>query len=106
MMAAFAAEGRSVIVVPTRAKRRGNPVPWPRAHFAEMLGLDGDAGAKRLLAAHADMVREIDLGTDAIFADVDTPQALARLRQRGQTPGKDQVSARPPRYGQRPRSPP
>ena len=47
-----------------------------------MLQLDGDAGAKRLLAAHADRVREVDLGTDAIFADVDTPEALAELRGR------------------------
>ena len=29
---------------------------------------------------HADRVREIDLGTDAIFMDVDTPEALARLQ--------------------------
>ena len=86
LMAAFAAEGRSVIVVPTHEKRRGNPVLWPRAHFAEMLRLEGDAGAKRLLTAHADFVREIDLGTDAIFADVDTPQALAELRHKGSGP--------------------
>ena len=51
-----------------------------RATFAEMLQLEGDAGARRLLAAHADDVREVDLGTDAIFADVDTPEALAQLR--------------------------
>ena len=46
-----------------------------------MLQLDGDAGARRLLAAHADRVREVDLGTDAIFADVDTPEALAKVRR-------------------------
>ena len=45
-----------------------------------MLQLEGDAGASRLLAAHADRVRGIDLGTDAIYADVDTPEALAELR--------------------------
>ena len=46
-----------------------------------MLRLEGDAGAKRLLATHSDRVREVDLGTDAIFADVDTPEALAELRK-------------------------
>ena len=45
-----------------------------------MLELEGDAGAGRLLAAHADRVRGIELGTDAILADVDTPEALAELR--------------------------
>jgi molybdenum cofactor cytidylyltransferase len=84
LIAAFAAEDRAVIV-PTHKGRRGNPVLWPRAHFAEMLQLKGDAGAKRLMAAHAADVREVDLGTDAIFADVDTAEALAQLRG-GQTP--------------------
>ncbi len=56
---------------------------WPSAYFAEMLQLEGDAGAKRLMAAHAGDVREVDLGTDAIFIDVDTPEALARLRDEG-----------------------
>jgi molybdenum cofactor cytidylyltransferase len=81
LIAAFRAEPGSVISVPTHDGRRGNPVLWPRAHFAEMLQLEGDAGAKRLLAAHADDVREVDLGTDAIFADVDTPEALAEVRE-------------------------
>ncbi len=84
LVAAFAAEDGAVIV-PTHKGRRGNPVLWPRAYFAEMLQLKGDAGAKRLMAAHAADVREVDLGTDAIFADVDTPEALAELRG-GQTP--------------------
>jgi molybdenum cofactor cytidylyltransferase len=82
LIAAFAAEPGATIVVPTRKGRRGNPVLWPRVHFAEMLQLDGDAGAKRLMAAHAGDVREVDLATDAIFLDIDTPEALAELRER------------------------
>jgi molybdenum cofactor cytidylyltransferase len=81
LIAAFAAEPVATIVLPTHAGRRGNPVLWPSDCFAEMRHLDGDAGAKRLLAVHADRVREVDLGTDAIFADVDTPAALAELRK-------------------------
>jgi molybdenum cofactor cytidylyltransferase len=83
LMAAFADDKGAGIIVPTHAGKRGNPVLWPRAHFAEMLQLEGDAGAKRLLAAHASRVREVDLGTDAIFTDVDTPEALAQLRDLG-----------------------
>jgi molybdenum cofactor cytidylyltransferase len=81
LIAAFAAEPVATIVLPTHAGRPGNPVLWPSDCFAEMRHLDGDAGAKRLLAVHADRVREVDLGTDAIFADVDTPAALAELRK-------------------------
>jgi molybdenum cofactor cytidylyltransferase len=68
------------IVVPVHAGRQGNPVLWPAKFFPELLALDGDAGAKRLIAVHAGSVCEIDLGTDAIFADIDTPEALAALR--------------------------
>ena len=73
------------IVVPTHAGNRGNPVLWPRACFGEMLRLQGDAGAKRLLAAHASRVHEVELGTDAIFLDVDTVEVLAQVRA-GETP--------------------
>jgi len=68
------------IIVPVHAGKRGNPVLWTRAFFPAMLALDGDAGAKRLLAANASCVGEVDLGTDAIFLDVDTAEALARVR--------------------------
>ena len=81
LLDAFAGGGNPPIIVPTREGRRGNPVIWPRSLFAEMLQLEGDAGAKRLLTAHKDRVREVEMDTDAIFADVDTPEALAALRR-------------------------
>ena len=80
LIAAFR-DGAGVIIVPVHAGKRGNPVLWPRACFPAMLALEGDAGAKRLLAANAGCVREVDLGTDAIFLDVDTAEALAQLRR-------------------------
>jgi molybdenum cofactor cytidylyltransferase len=82
LIAAFDAADGQAIIVPMHEGRRGNPVLWPKAFFAEMLQLEGDSGAKRLLGLHAGSVREVDLGTDAIFADIDTPEALAKLRDR------------------------
>jgi molybdenum cofactor cytidylyltransferase len=70
-----------LVIVPVHAGKRGNPVLWPRAFFSAILALEGDAGAKRLLAANAGCVGEVDLGTDAIFLDVDTAEALAQLRR-------------------------
>ena len=77
LIAAFAPDR---IVVPVHAGKQGNPVLWPAKYFPELLQLDGDTGAKRLIGVHADQLREVDLGTDAIFADIDTPGALAALR--------------------------
>jgi molybdenum cofactor cytidylyltransferase len=82
LIAAFAPkEGRS-IVVPVFEGRRGNPVLWSGDYFASMRRLQGDAGARRLIAEHADQLIEVDLGSDAVVIDVDTPQALAELRGR------------------------
>jgi molybdenum cofactor cytidylyltransferase len=78
LIAAFAP---GAIVVPTHGGRRGNPVLWPAALLGAMLQLEGDVGAKRLIGVHADRVREVDLGSDAILTDVDTPEALRLLRR-------------------------
>jgi molybdenum cofactor cytidylyltransferase len=82
LIAAFGEGGGTAVVVPTHDGRRGNPVLWPARLFVGMLQLEGDVGAKSLLAKHAADVREVDLGTDAIFADIDTPQELADARRR------------------------
>jgi molybdenum cofactor cytidylyltransferase len=79
LMAAFAAKDRQAICVPVRHGRRGNPVLWGAAYFAEMMSLSGDVGAKPLMARHAEHVTEVAAGSDGIFADVDTPSDLARL---------------------------
>ena len=46
-----------------------------------MMALTGDIGAKPLLARHAERVIEVPVGSDGIFADVDTPSDLARLKK-------------------------
>jgi molybdenum cofactor cytidylyltransferase len=74
-------EGRA-IVAPTRRGQRGNPVLWSRQFFAEMMALSGDQGARRLIEEHADLVAEIEMETDGVLTDIDTPEALAQLRER------------------------
>ncbi len=87
LIAAFSpSDGRS-IVVPVRDGRRGNPILWASAYFDEMRGLSGDVGAKPLLAAHTDQVVEVELDSDVVLIDIDTPEALAALRQRNMTKG-------------------
>jgi molybdenum cofactor cytidylyltransferase len=81
---AFAA-APDAIIVPVHEGRQGNPVLWPLRYFPQLLHLEGDAGAKRLIAVHGAQVREVEIGSDAVFADVDTPEALGRMRERGQS---------------------
>jgi molybdenum cofactor cytidylyltransferase len=74
-------EGRAIIV-PTRRGKRGNPILWSRQFLAEMMALSGDQGARKLVEEHADLVAEVEMDNDAIFIDIDTPQALAELREK------------------------
>ena len=82
----IAASASGKIVVPAHEGRRGNPVLWPARFFLALVALEGDAGAKRLLTAHAADVHEVDLASDAIFLDIDTPDALAHERQNPLSP--------------------
>jgi molybdenum cofactor cytidylyltransferase len=79
LIAAFAGKDRNSICVPARQGRRGNPVLWGRAYFSEMMRLEGDEGAKRLLEIHRGRVTEVEAASDGIFADLDVPADLARL---------------------------
>ncbi|HEX8115053.1 MAG TPA: NTP transferase domain-containing protein, partial [Kofleriaceae bacterium] len=68
------------IIVPTCDRKRGNPVLWPQAYFAEIAELTGDVGARALIDRHAEQVRLLAIDDPAILVDVDTPAALAELR--------------------------
>jgi molybdenum cofactor cytidylyltransferase len=74
-------EGRAIIV-PTRGGKRGNPVLWARRFFPEMAELAGDVGAKHLIGEHAELVAEVEMDSDNVLVDIDTPDALAELRAR------------------------
>ena len=70
------------IVAPVREGRRGNPILWPRALIAEMARVEGDVGARGLLQTHVDRVKRVEWHDEAIFADVDTPEALRAMEAR------------------------
>jgi len=74
-------EGRAIIV-PTRRGKRGNPVLWAKRFFPAMSELAGDVGAKHLIGEHAELVAEVEMEDDAIFVDIDTPEALDTLREK------------------------
>jgi molybdenum cofactor cytidylyltransferase len=78
MIAAFdPAAGRSIIV-PVFEGRRGNPVLWSAAFRDEFQTLSGDKGAKQLMALHGNLVYEVEVGSDAVLTDFDTPEDFHR----------------------------
>jgi molybdenum cofactor cytidylyltransferase len=82
LIEAFAPDRGALIAVPVSDGRRGNPVLWSRRFFAELMTLDGDIGARHLIARHAEAVAEVPVDGRGAFLDIDTPQALEEV-QRG-----------------------
>jgi molybdenum cofactor cytidylyltransferase len=66
------------MVVPVMQGRRGNPAGFAQVHLPALLSLRGDRGARALLESPA--LVEIAVEDAGIFADVDTPEDLHRLR--------------------------
>ena len=77
----FAPDRGHLIAVPVSDGRRGNPVLWSRRFFRELMTLDGDVGARHLIAKHAEAVAEVPVDGDSAFLDIDTPQALEAARR-------------------------
>ena len=80
LIAAFDPEKGVLVVVPTIAGQRGNPVVWSRRFFPELSALDGDIGARRLFANYPEAVVEVPVTENGILVDVDTPDALDAVR--------------------------
>ena len=81
LVEAFDPDRGNLIVVPVAEGRRGNPVLWSRRFFSELLTLDGDIGARHLIAKHAEAVAEVPVDGESAFLDIDTPQALETARR-------------------------
>lgn len=65
------------IVVPRHARRRGHPVVFGSALFAELRATPHEAGARAVVRADPARVVEIDVDDPGIHVDIDTPADLA-----------------------------
>ncbi|MCZ6496263.1 MAG: nucleotidyltransferase family protein [Alphaproteobacteria bacterium] len=77
LIEAFDAHGGAAICVPKAGRRRGNPVLFARRFFPELLALEGDNGAKTVIAAHAESLAEIPMAGTGTLVDLDTVEQIA-----------------------------
>jgi molybdenum cofactor cytidylyltransferase len=70
----------AAIVAPIYRGQRGNPVLFARTIFRELLAIEGDQGARAILAADPARVRAIAFDDDRPLVDIDTPEDYARLQ--------------------------
>lgn len=80
LRAAFRSEP-PVIAASRYSGKRGTPAVWPRSLFPALAALEGDRGARAVLAQPPCALIEIDFpGGDV---DIDLPHDLAQLQRRG-----------------------
>jgi len=58
--------------------QRGHPVGFSAELYSELVGLQGDEGARRLVARYP--AQAVDLDDPGVLLDVDTDEDLARVR--------------------------
>jgi molybdenum cofactor cytidylyltransferase len=80
LVSAFDPERGALVVVPVIDGQRGNPVVWSRRFFPELMALDGDVGARNVIGRYAEAVTEVPLADEGALIDVDTPEALLRVK--------------------------
>ncbi len=64
------------MVAPVFGGRRGHPVGFSREWGDRLQALDGDAGARSLIARHADELVLLDTADAGVLMDVDQPGDL------------------------------
>jgi molybdenum cofactor cytidylyltransferase len=69
----------ATLAAPSRAGRRGHPVGFASNYLEELLALQGDTGARRLLERDISNVVDIEIDDAGIFADIDVPGDLQYL---------------------------
>ena len=83
LLDAFDPGAGAAICVATRRGKRGNPVLFAARFFPEMCDVEGDVGARHLIGAYAELVREVEMPDDGVLLDIDSPSALAAYRVGG-----------------------
>jgi molybdenum cofactor cytidylyltransferase len=80
LLAAFDPETGALVVVPSIEGRRGNPVVWSRRFFPDLMAVQGDIGARHIIASYVEAVVEVPVAGDAALTDVDTPESLSAVK--------------------------
>ncbi|HUL42285.1 MAG TPA: nucleotidyltransferase family protein [Burkholderiales bacterium] len=79
MALAQAIASGTALAAPYFAGRRGHPVAFGKKYLDDLLQLDGDQGARTLLARDSRELVRIDTHDPGILIDIDTPDQLAKL---------------------------
>lgn len=75
------AEGKGDIIAPSFQHRRGHPMLIDRRYWPELLALT-DGAPRDVINRHADRIHYVNVNTDSVLRDVDTPDDYDEERRR------------------------
>jgi len=76
------AEGKSELIAPSFERRRGHPILIGRRYWPEFFNLPRGGVPREVINAHADDIHYVNVTTDSVLRDVDTPQDYSDERSR------------------------
>jgi molybdenum cofactor cytidylyltransferase len=76
------AEGVGDIVAPSYNMRRGHPILIERRYWSEILALPADGSLRDFMNRYKDRIGYVNVDTDSILGDVDTPDEYREERRR------------------------
>jgi len=74
-----AAHEPGTVVIPSFLQRGGHPILIDRACWPEVLALPLNANLREALRAHTDWLRYVEVDSETILRDVDTPEDYSRM---------------------------
>jgi molybdenum cofactor cytidylyltransferase len=75
------AEGKGSIIIPSYRQKRGHPVLIDRMYWPELLELT-DGAPRDVINAHTDAIHYVNVNTDSVLRDIDTPDDYQQERKR------------------------
>lgn len=73
--------GGAELVAPVYRQRRGHPVGFSARYAAALTGLQGDTGAREILAAHSGSLQCLTVDDSGVLMDIDTPDQRPERRR-------------------------
>jgi molybdenum cofactor cytidylyltransferase len=75
------AEGQGEIVAPSYQMRRGHPILIDRRYWPEIMALPPEGAPRDVIERHQDRIAYVNVSSDAVLRDVDTPEAYRQERR-------------------------
>lgn len=76
------ARGEGDLLIPSYQMRRGHPILIGRQYWSEILSLKRNQVLRDVINAHSDKISYVNVSTDSVLRDVDTPEEYRQERLR------------------------